>query len=197
MKAPSVGRVGYVVDANITGAVPRDCLHAVSPSHRERVGSDELPALSLLCGVAATTGRTTAGELPALAAAVRAAVVRDLVSLEDQCDATQFQPVTMVKACTIGGKTVHTAGGGDAQIDIHPLVFGSVPPNHSVFRFEAGQPYVLRVGAADGDQVSVEGELLLDAGSFRAAGNCVPAGGDDEARMPGARGHATHGGALR
>jgi hypothetical protein len=100
-------------------------------------------------------------------------VVRLLVALEDQGDRSRLEAVAVIQRRGIGEGAIDAAGGGRVDVAVHPRV--RVPPNDSMLGFEAGELYVLGVGAADGDDVHVEGECSLNACSFGAAdGACPP-----------------------
>jgi hypothetical protein len=116
-------------------------------------------------------------------------VVRLLVPLEDESDRSQLEAVAVVKPRAVGEGSVDAAGGGRVAVSVHPLVRVGLAPNDSVLGFEAGELYVLGVGAADGHDVPIEGERSLDARSFGGCLRGLPAGGDDEAWMPVAHPH--------
>jgi hypothetical protein len=100
-------------------------------------------------------------------------------------DAAQLEPVAVMQPGTLGEYTAKPAGRGRMRVAVHPLVLGVVAPDHPMPWLEARQLHVLRVGAADGDDVCLERELPLDAGRFRATHRRVAVGRDDETGVSG------------
>jgi hypothetical protein len=112
-------------------------------------------------------------------------VVSGLVALEDERDTAQLDSIAVMQTRALREHAVDPATDSRVHIVVHPFIRGWVPSNHTVFRLEAGEPHVLGLRAADGDDVADKSEPLLDAGRLRATDGSMAVRGDDETGISG------------